>query len=1098
MARPTRFADAVRLLANDDGKLLTGLDHVLSGVLLLTGAIGLFDPKNDLIRLIRDVRGRAGGALRAGPPRARSSLMIATHTVLVTAAFFDEVSADPVVARVGLTSEDEQNLMRARSGEVAELLTAVVPVPVACTPREEFGRELAGWFEDLGANLNRFLTGFAVVEELTAAEQARLKQHLTETVPGLALERYESYVRELAHESPIFGFWIVEWEYTSTRAAAVGFAEETRRGLSQLGRLLAMVQPIGRMDQRWRELAAGYLAELDRPVVRPGEHGAAPDLVIPTLGSAYVNPAFRVVAAGEASRVSEDHWWDAEVPLRDDLQKFLVRYLSSPDATELPMLVLGHPGSGKSVFTKAFAARLQDTGFRPLRVDLRAVPADASVVDQVRHALRQTLQRDIEWADLAAGVDSATPVIFFDGFDELLQSSATSQADFLERMCEFQRLAAIRDAPVAVVVTSRTVVAHRARIPAGVQVVRLEPFDRARITDWLDTWNSSNADYLRQRQLVGLSVDVVARYPHLAAQPLLLLLLALYDADGNKLQDESGQLADADLYDRLLRAFTRREVRKDGPHLTDAEVSALVDEELERLAIAALAMFNRGSQYVAEKDLDEDMRALLLAHPYGGPDRAHQTGSQRLVGRFFFVHVATARYADTLRTYEFLHATFGEYLVAWFVARALPRPPISRTLTSVRPDRNDSLLAAILSHAILAERAQIVVYFEHLATVMTDRAGVYDQLLEAFRGCFDSIAWQAFADYRPTRGNVAERMAFYSANLLLLAVLLAPGGELPLAVAFDVADPDELRVRWHRLAQFWLAAGGHTAVHVVSDEIEVVEAAPGLALRRRREHTEAPDGLVHDLIRTNSLVQEPELAVLLRAVEPIVAALNAEGFLPGGSDEAPVRGLLTLLLARDDQVRDGQYYALIDTLERHGSITDRIRYTELLLSHLSARDGHLDPESFYGLLRMIDNDPAAGPAIIRRFLRALIRLGPGLESHRRALVRQALFVMMSSDHNDALPPAWVIQDFVNDLLDDAAGNLQLVPVVLEVFAARSLWKIAGYPGLPHQLNAWLDGLPEITRAALPDEIVHEIRVSAGDRWSSEQPPVAGDPPDEDG
>ena len=52
--------------------------------------------------------------------------------------------------------------------------------------------------------------------------------------------------------------------------------------------------------------------------------------------------------------------------------------------------------------------------------------------------------------------------------------------------------------------------------------------------------------------------------------------------------------------------------------------------------------------------------------------RAKLTTAQLTVGRFFFVHESRATHDNRqLRTYEFLHATFGEFLVAHLVVRVL-------------------------------------------------------------------------------------------------------------------------------------------------------------------------------------------------------------------------------------------------------------------------------------------------------------------------------------------------------------------------------------------------------------------------------------------
>ncbi|NED50918.1 hypothetical protein G3I24_08340, partial [Micromonospora aurantiaca] len=50
---------------------------------------------------------------------------------------------------------------------------------------------------------------------------------------------------------------------------------------------------------------------------------------------------------------------------------------------------------------------------------------------------------------------------------------------------------------------------------------------------WLAVWSDHNADRLAGRGLRPLSADAALAQSDLARQPLLLLLLALYDAEDN-------------------------------------------------------------------------------------------------------------------------------------------------------------------------------------------------------------------------------------------------------------------------------------------------------------------------------------------------------------------------------------------------------------------------------------------------------------------------------------------------------------------------------------------------------------------------------------
>ncbi len=208
------------------------------------------------------------------------------------------------------------------------------------------------------------------------------------------------------------------------------------------------------------------------------------------------------------------------------------------------MLVLGRPGAGKSVLTRILAARLSTTRFLPIRVPLRDADTSLRLQQQIEQAVLAATTEETTWPSLARSID-AVPVIIFDGFDELLQATGVSQNDFLQMAAEFQQREREQGRAAAVIVTSRTSVADRATLPPETLLLRLQSFDEPRIRGWVDIWNEVNATHLDAE-------DVLA-HRELAGQPLLLLMLALYDSDGNALRrGPAGRLATGELYEQLL------------------------------------------------------------------------------------------------------------------------------------------------------------------------------------------------------------------------------------------------------------------------------------------------------------------------------------------------------------------------------------------------------------------------------------------------------------------------------------------------------------------------------------------------------------------
>src|SRR6266704_1386354 len=225
--------------------------------------------------------------------------------------------------------------------------------------------------------------------------------------------------------------------------------------------------------------------------------------------------------------------------------------------------------------------------------------------------------------------------------------------------------------PVVALVTSRIAVADRARYPEGTVALRLEPFREEQIRRWVHIWNLHNEDHLRSCGLEPLPAQVVTRHRALAREPLLLLMLALYDADANALRRGSGTgggqaLDETRLYEELLTSFAARELAKSQVAASAGEIADHIEQELQRLSLISFGMINRHRQWVTEAELDSDLAALLGRRPETLTGfRAPLTAAGIAVGRFFFVQRAQAiRDGSRLQTYEFLHATFGEYLAA--------------------------------------------------------------------------------------------------------------------------------------------------------------------------------------------------------------------------------------------------------------------------------------------------------------------------------------------------------------------------------------------------------------------------------------------------
>ena len=815
MRRSLTYVDAVRILGGGENKIIKVLDDTSAGGLLTLGIFDLFEARQELIRLGTKLVKNLGERLRGLNRATRTERLYAAHAVVLITAYFEAL--DAAVAKLGLedrlelSAADRVSLAtgsRARAGwsHIIELLLSEINAELM----SPFSIEFPGsYYQFLHAATLRYIRGLAPWDALDETARDRLMNSSQTLIIQPALTRYQEHLRQLAVDCPEFGIWLGLQAHEQTR-------REVRHGLSGLAALLDSIQH-GNLLKAHSDLSRSYLAALDRPIT--GE--ADPELTVPTLAEGYIDHRFRTSYKNSTARPADESWWQTR-PIRDDLDSFLAGYLISAEAHTAPLLVLGQPGSGKSVLTRILAARLPAQGFLPVRVELRNVPADDTIQAQIETAVSLATGKTVNWTELVESAPDALPVILLDGFDELLQATGVSQTNFLKRVAEFQRREAVQERPVAVIVTSRTAVADRATIPVDSGVLNLEPFDDAQTMAWLTVWNRCNAP-----TALPLSAATVLAYRELAQQPLLLLMLALYNASTGQLSDSPVKLDSVEIYEQLLREFARRELLKDQD---ETDLSQRVERELVRLSAVAFAMFNRGAQWVDEPGLTADLAALKIESPHATTPhtlRAPLTSGQIVVGRFFFVHNSRAtRDGQQLQTYEFLHATFSEYLVARLVMRLLE--DVARreapTTFAVPTAIDDGILHALLSFECLAIRAPIVEFLRTLISRQPPelRAAMAGILLRLHHIALDARTDARYADYAPAPANVVERCAAWSANLVLLAVLTA--GEITGRQLFE----DHLVVKnWRGRAMMWRGqlssegwSGLVTSVALVRDRID--------------------------------------------------------------------------------------------------------------------------------------------------------------------------------------------------------------------------------------------------------------------------------------
>ncbi|MEU4679980.1 AAA family ATPase [Micromonospora sp. NPDC023737] len=1072
------YADAVRLLGGEKSRLVDWFDKLTAGTLLVAAVpvpalLGIFDARAEFVRLghelVRGVAEKRSGLSRYG----RTRRLEAAHAVIALTAFFEQLGELDLPFDVGdlrIGRSEQLALAGARPADdlTAALFANPAPVPGPHLPYPALRSALVGYYEELVAAFLSFLRGLAIADTLFDRRWRATEQAL-DRLPDAAAGRHRDLLTQLAADFPEVSFWLGLHEHEATR-------QEVHRlslGLAEMQRVLTEFSTGRAPDDRRAGLGVAYAAELRRPIISSGDVPAG--LTVPTLGEAYVPPLCRIAELGPDARPSDESWWDGR-PVRDDLWQALVVHLTSPGATRAPLLILGQPGSGKSVLTRVVAAQLPTADFLVVRVTLRDVFAAGDLQDQIEQAIRNDTGERLDWPALSRSAGDALPVVLLDGFDELLQATGVSQTDYLRRVAAFQRREADQGRPVAVLVTSRTSVADRAQPPPGTIAVRLEPFDESRVGTWVATWNRVNGAAFRALGARPLDQEIVLSHRELATQPLLLLMLALYDAEGGDLR-QAGELRRGELYERLLRRFARREVVKVRDGLPDQELGRAVEDELRQLAVVAFAMFNRGAQWVTATELDSDLAAL----PLGGPParerpglRAPLAAAEVVLGRFFFIHRSRTSLDERRReTYEFLHATFGEYLVARLTAEVVDDLVARDSAASLSwregPGVDDDLLHALLSYAVLSTRATVLAFLdEGLAGRTTGHRDAWaDLLLRLFREAPYDAGARRFDDYRPRRLRVPARYAAHTANLLLLA--LAAGGSVTGRQLFPDAidpvaewraqvglwrsqlDPEEWQGLSDLLALHRLGEGRARDIRIWTDHRLAAPPAADVAWLLGLPAGRAGSGwaLSRDFLarlrRNAHLTCDADSGVVVHAVEPfldkLTTALAVFQNESGGSASAAralVDAWLLPLRPATERERREVYLRCVRLVAGVSEVVpewDRAAFLGLLFDRLAA-DRAASPELLAEVLSACPVEPLGEPAARFALLRCAQRALGANEATDLRLARIVNPLMRDRVGQLDVALDGVTADVLVRLHERGLGEAFLTPGLLAAFEAR--------------------------------------------------------------
>lgn len=692
--------------------ILDGLDILATGALFF---MGLQNPTADSIGnfanvlAVKDQLKEIGAIVlnklldcKTDEYSERMKVVKQAYAMIYYTAFFDVLDEElprDIRESLSLSTKEKNAIFADVSGQVAIKLTKTknteIFFPKMTYGYEEVIENLRQFYLGMAEELFRFFRMLSFEEKANEVTIGKLYD-IVDRLPDLAVERFEEQYWYLASN---FNEFYVYTELEAKRIEKQRCDERYREviallnrpntqidvGLDKLDGILYHVSEKikeGKVQDIVCNLIHTYKEQIEEPIINDDTF-----LRYPSIGTAFIPQSFQLLKYTGKERLEEKETWK-DRDENQDMSSFWIKYFVALDNVENILLVLGEPGGGKSLLTKILCARMISDTNVLIRIPLREVDVEKKIEEIVCEQLEHDgdASEKIERFKWFAENFKQNPItLVFDGYDEVLQSTGNVYKRLLENIAAFQKECTRYGRSIRVIVTSRATLIDRADIPNGTLVMKLLEFNEEQRDRWIQLWNECNKDIFKENGIAPFMMPVSNNsIEELSRQPLLLLMLAIYDANieekVNSLKEKSG-LNRTKLYNELLRRFIRRELKKGGrgeeipfDELEEEDQEQVIDDEMEKLGIIAVSMFNRGKLSLKKEELQKDleyMEAIIPKYEEKGKMMSH---AELLFGSFFFIHASKSSAKikeETEEAFEFLHKTFYEFLIIYLILKYL-------------------------------------------------------------------------------------------------------------------------------------------------------------------------------------------------------------------------------------------------------------------------------------------------------------------------------------------------------------------------------------------------------------------------------------------
>ncbi len=381
------------------------------------------------------------------------------------------------------------------------------------------------------------------------------------------------------------------------------------------------------------------------------------------------------------------------------LEQELDEWLQKSDPADVVRVISGGPGSGKSSFARIFAAKVAQRGkLKALFIPLHLIDASKDLSEEVGRFVQD--EGLLTQNPLDPSSPEANLLIIFDGLDELASQgkAATETArSFLREVEKTVERRNMNKLQLRILISGRELVIqeNESELRRAKQVISLLPYyvpearedehrsqseepykDPRKLlsNDLRNEW-WTNYGSLTGRSYTGMPVELRRRdLEDVTSQPLLNYLVALsftrqpLDAKREKL-DFTGDINLNRIYGDLVAAVHERAYEKKRPYAPIRNMSlADFSRVLEEIGLAA---WHGDGRSTTIREIEEHCQTSGVGRLLETFREGAEAGVTRLLAAFFFRRYGQRQSGDP--TFVFTHKSFGEYLAARRIVRAIER-----------------------------------------------------------------------------------------------------------------------------------------------------------------------------------------------------------------------------------------------------------------------------------------------------------------------------------------------------------------------------------------------------------------------------------------